>query len=255
MRRKASLACVCLLLSVLIPNVSAQQKASADPDLSQNDCRLPVTILGAVTAPHRFELRRRVRLRELIALAGGVTDRAKGTIQILHADLNPSCERISAIDNKTAFGGQNPQAFTETYNITDVLHSDEKANPYIRSGDTITVLEVGMVRVVGNVKNPQAILLKDEMTLMQAIKLAGGAQPDSRTSRVVITRAGGKNATTSQIEVNLKAIAQRRANDLTLLPNDIVYVPSKKGGIGCCSGQHVLIVDLTIDQLPLRVIE
>ena len=46
---------------------------------------------GAVKFPQRFQLRRRVRLNELIILSGGITDRSNGEIRIFRPQ-NLNCE-------------------------------------------------------------------------------------------------------------------------------------------------------------------
>lgn len=48
--------------------------------------RPPAVIFGAVRAPTRVQMMRRVRLHELLALAGGITGGASGTIQIMHTE-------------------------------------------------------------------------------------------------------------------------------------------------------------------------
>jgi protein involved in polysaccharide export with SLBB domain len=48
--------------------------------------RQPAVIFGAVRAPTRVQMMRRVRLHELLALAGGITGGASGTIQIMHTE-------------------------------------------------------------------------------------------------------------------------------------------------------------------------
>lgn len=45
-------------------------------------------VSGAVRVPQRYQLRRRVRLLELLASSGGVTDQASGTIQIFHTETS-----------------------------------------------------------------------------------------------------------------------------------------------------------------------
>jgi protein involved in polysaccharide export with SLBB domain len=73
--------------------------------------RPPAVIFGAVRAPTRVQMMRRVRLHELLALSGGITSSASGTIQIMHTekelcretdDLTDKMDTI--LDQKT--GGQ-----------------------------------------------------------------------------------------------------------------------------------------------------
>ena len=48
--------------------------------------RPPAVIYGAVRAPTRVQMMRRVRLHELLALSGGITAASSGTIQIMHTE-------------------------------------------------------------------------------------------------------------------------------------------------------------------------
>ena len=54
--------------------------------ISERNSRQPATVFGAVRQPTRVEMKRKVRLNELMAVSGGFTERAAGTIQILHTE-------------------------------------------------------------------------------------------------------------------------------------------------------------------------
>src|SRR6476659_4284830 len=54
--------------------------------ISERNSRQPATVFGAVRQATRVEMKRKVRLNELMAVAGGFTERASGTIQILHTE-------------------------------------------------------------------------------------------------------------------------------------------------------------------------
>src|SRR5882724_4158110 len=54
--------------------------------ISERKSRQPATITGGVRQPARIQMQRKVRLNELVAASGGFTERAAGTIQILHTE-------------------------------------------------------------------------------------------------------------------------------------------------------------------------
>src|SRR5215510_15725557 len=54
--------------------------------ISERNSRQPAVVFGAVRQPTRVEMKRKVRLNELMAVSGGFTERASGTIQILHTE-------------------------------------------------------------------------------------------------------------------------------------------------------------------------
>ena len=80
--------------------------------------------------------------------------------------------------------------------------------------------------------------------------MAGGPLRDSKTDKVRIVRQAGGGQ--SEMFVNLNAIAQKKAEDVPLKPNDIVEVPESTGKsiIRSLLGS----VAPSVAQLPVRVI-
>ena len=115
----------------------------------------PVAVLGAVRTPSRFQLQRRVRLLELLSHVGGPTENAGGSIQIVHTAANSMCEV-----SPPAESGDGEGSVLDNYKLSETMKGDEKANPYARSGDIITVPEAEQAFVVGNVLRPSAIPLR-----------------------------------------------------------------------------------------------
>jgi polysaccharide export outer membrane protein len=66
--------------------------------ITERRSRPPAVIFGAVRAPTRVQMMRRVRLHELLALSGGITAGASGTIQIMHteAEMCPEDDNVTA---------------------------------------------------------------------------------------------------------------------------------------------------------------
>src|SRR2546423_458237 len=110
----------------------------------------PVAVIGAVEKPGRFQLQRRVRLLELLAFAGGQTEKAGGRIQLARTGGLNTCE-ASAVDVAST------EAASDSYyfNLKDTLRGDEKSNPWVRPGDIINLPEADQAYVVGNVFKPQ----------------------------------------------------------------------------------------------------
>jgi polysaccharide export outer membrane protein len=127
------------------------------------------------------------------------------------------------------------------------------SNPLIQPGDIVSLPDAAQVYVVGNVFRPTSIPLKDQpVTLATAIAVAGGALPDSKKSKVRLTRQQPGNAAKQEIIVDLEAITKRQADDIVLQANDIVEVPTS-------SGKRLLrsllgTIAPAVSQLPVRVI-
>ncbi len=205
----------------------------------------PVAVLGAVRTPSRFQLQRRVRLLEMLSLVGGPTDVAGQTVQIVHTAAPSLCEASPPID------ADESQAL-DNYKLSATLKGDENANPYVRPGDVITVVEAETAFVVGNVLRPSAIPLKERISVSQAIAMSGGTLPDTNSDRVRIVRQPPGSMTKMEIFVDLRAIDKHKAEDVVLQAGDIVDVPT--------SGTKRMLRSLigaivpTVSQLPVRVI-
>jgi polysaccharide export outer membrane protein len=81
------------------------------------------------------------------------------------------------------------------------------------------------VSILGQVNEPGSLDWQERLTLVQAVSLAGGLTPFAATRRVKITRQSGSDGQTTTIELSLSKIIDGEAEDITLLPGDIVYVP------------------------------
>lgn len=204
----------------------------------------PVAINGAVTKPGQFQLRRAVRLLELVQFyAGGPTERASGRIQIARLPSFNMCESAAETVGAIEF---------LVFNLRETLSASEQANPYLRPGDIITLPEAKEAYVVGNVLRPGPVILKDDnITVSKAIAMAGGTMPDTKKGKVRIIRQE-PGAMRKEIFVDLVAIDRQRAPDIALLPNDIVDVPTS-GGRRLLRSLIGAIVP-TVGQLPVQVI-
>jgi polysaccharide export outer membrane protein len=203
-----------------------------------------VAILGEVNEQSRFELQRRVRLLDLLSYAKGPTTKAGQTINIVHAPRSTACQTTSDSDDIT-------KAFS-SYKLSETLMGLPQANPYLEAGDTVTLPQADQIYVVGNVYTPLAIPLKEPITLSTAIAMAGGLKQDSKKNKVRLVRQEPGSQMKKEMIFDLSAIEKKKAEDIALLPNDIIDVPTSSGktllrSILGGAGQ-------SITQLPIRVI-
>ncbi len=209
-----------------------------------------VSIIGAVNAPSRFQLQRQVRLLELLSLANGPTKRAGRSIQVLHAEAPTSiCQEAPASTASTdeAFAG------LSSFNLGETLKGSQQANPYLRPGDIVTIPEAEQAYIIGNVFQPGPIALSEPITISRAIVMAGGTRPDTDSGNVRIIRQGTGSTTKTQIVVDLKKVKKNQAEDVALLANDTIEVPTV-GGIRGAFKEVLRTIVPSIAQLPLRVI-
>ncbi len=204
-----------------------------------------VAVIGAVNDQSRFELQRRVRLLELLTYAKGPSPKAGQTINIVHSPPTLPCHEpaVASEDIATAFS---------SYKLSDTLEGNPKANPYVEPGDIVTLPEADQVYVVGNVFTPLTIPLKEPISLSRAIAMAGGTKQDSKKDKVRILRQEPGSATKKEMVVDLSAIEKKRAEDIALLPNDIIDVPTSAGKSLLRSLLGTIAP--SVSQLPVRVI-
>jgi polysaccharide export outer membrane protein len=212
----------------------------------------PVAVIGAVNSPGQFQLQRRVRLLELLAFAGGPHDRAGRVVQVIHTMTRSICEPPSPSATDTDSAEALDDAAVEQYDLNEMRQGGTQSNPFAQPGDIVTVLEAAQAYVVGNVLRPTAIPLKELVTISQAIAMAGGTMPDTKTDKVRIIRRMPGSVLKSEIYVDLKAIEKQRADDIALQANDIVDVPTSGGKRFLRS--LLSTVAPTVGQLPVRVI-
>ncbi len=190
--------------------------------ITEKKSRPPATVTGAVRQPTRVIMLRRVRLNELIAAAEGFTERASGTIQILHTEPL-MCPLPGEEAQAKPFDEDN--APRELVKIAALKAGSPQANPVIRPGDYITVTEAEPVYVTGSVFTPQAIYLTDNLTVSRALATVGGATKEAKTSDVQILRLKPGAQAPEVIHVDYAAIRKNQKPDVLLQPFDQIDVP------------------------------
>ena len=203
-----------------------------------------VAIIGAVNDQSRFELQRRVRLLELLTYAKGPSTRAGQTINIVHSTGASLCKE--PVDENEA------ASVFSSYKLSDVLQGDPKSNPYLEAGDIVTLPEADQVYVVGNVFMPLTIPLREPITLTRAIAMAGGLKQDTKKDKIRVLRQEPGTTIRKEITVDLSAIEKKSSDDLALLPNDIIDVPTSAGKSFLRSLVQGVVPG--VGQLPVRVV-
>ena len=117
-----------------------------------------ITLLGAVKSPGSIPYLTRQRLLDVLATAGGLSDKAGRTVQVRRANEDPSL-----------------QPMTFMIDLDELIkEGSEEMNLEIKRGDVIFVPEAGMIYVDGAVKKPGNYPITQVMTVQEAIVTAGG---------------------------------------------------------------------------------
>lgn len=214
----------------------------------------PVAVIGSVATPGRFQLQRRVRLLELLTFSGGPNLNSGGIVHVIRGSAPDFCEMQNGDGVTVAVSGVVPveksspvatttekgitlhfdplvqsaqdQGVLMSYNIKDVLLGLPESNPYIRPGDIISVPETDQVFITGQIVKPGPISMRTQMTLLQALGMAGGFMPEAARHRVRVIRQDPSTKIREEFLFNVDHIRQKKAEDIVLQPNDVVDVPA-----------------------------
>ncbi len=162
-----------------------------------------VTILGEVARPGIYPAIGDRKLYDLVSAAGGFTPSAGRKVSIIR---------------------QRNQAGTITVNLPRNLADDLQDNIEILPGDTITVPRAPIIYVVGDVGHPTGLLIDNgNLTVLQALALAGGPNHTAKIGSTRIIRKGPEGMT--ETKVPLKKMLEAKAPDINLEADDILFVP------------------------------
>jgi polysaccharide export outer membrane protein len=163
-----------------------------------------VSVLGEVKKPGIYMAMGSHRLNDYISLAGGLTQQAGTRVSITHR---------TAPDQTTIVP------------ISSMGKPTPGSNPLIQSADTIIVPKAGQVYVVGDVVRPGQYLMDhdEQLTIVQAIALAQGANRTALLKHCVIIRKTDTGRT--EIPVDVGKVLTMKSKDLMLVDNDILFIP------------------------------
>lgn len=163
-----------------------------------------VSVLGEVKKSGIYTAMGSHRLNDYISLAEGLTPQAGTRALITHR---------SSPDQTT------------TVRISNTGQPTPGNNPLIEFGDTIIVPKAGQVYIVGDVVRPGEYLMDhdEQLTIVQALALAQGANRTAQLKHSMILRKTGGGRT--EIPVDVQKVLSLKSKDLTLLDNDILFIP------------------------------
>jgi len=89
------------------------------------------------------------------------------------------------------------------------------------------VLPVSSVYISGQVKSPQGIEYKKDLTLLRAVAKVGGFTEWAKKDKVIILRQDSSGQTQA-IKVDVEKIEKGKIEDIPLMPNDQIVVYERK---------------------------
>ncbi|MFN4180522.1 MAG: SLBB domain-containing protein [Armatimonadota bacterium] len=184
-----------------------------------------VTLLGAVSKPGTYEVSVGSRVMDLLSQAGGLMP----TANISNVSVNRRGEVINL-------------------NLTKLWEGDLGQNPELQDGDLVLIPASQRIWVTGAVQRPGSFDYQPNMTILDAISIAGGPRSLEEADLSAVKVISGEIART----VNLEAAFRTGAVNLEpIRPGDIIVVPerakayvfggvARPGAIGVRTGDTVL---------------
>lgn len=165
-----------------------------------------VQIKGNVKRPMKYEMRKDEPIETLLKYAGGFTGDAY-TKSLRMIRQNGREYQIETI-------------FDKEYPLFAVQNGD------VVTADPIINRFTNKLEIKGAVYRPGIYQLGDKIsTVRELVQSADGLMGDAFTARAVLMRER-ENLTREVVAVNIKDIMDGKCEDITLKPNDMLYIPS-----------------------------
>ncbi len=177
--------------------------------------RQRVSVMGAVQKPGVFELTGPKSVIDMIALAGGVTERAGNQVHVYRQGADG--KRESFVIDLIALA--NPSG--------EVLDQKNAAmvNLPVQAGDVINIPQAGMFFVDGAVGKPGSYPLGRNYTLTQALATAGGVTQDLADYGSVSIYRRQSPTDVKTITVDLDEVLAGKTQDVQVQSDDVIVVP------------------------------
>jgi polysaccharide export outer membrane protein len=175
--------------------------------------RQRASVIGAVQKPGMVELTGPKTLIDVLALAGGLTDKASSQVHVYRN--TPEGRQSFVID--LSF-------LTNSTRSTNAENAGLVSMP-IQVGDIVNVPQSGMVFIDGAVKNPGSFPIPRRYSLTQALTLAGGVDYELANysgATIFRRRAPGEVET---ISADLNDILAGKAPDPQIEADDTIVIP------------------------------
>ena len=180
-----------------------------------------VVVTGAVARPGAYEIIGPRTLLEIIGQAGGLSEKGSEVIHVIRSQSAP--ERFKALKeaSRESFA---PGATTVVIDLRRLLGDGSmQLNLPIKNGDVIHAPFAENAYVLGAVRRPGNVPVKEKLTVAQAIALAGGLDPILASNNVTVVRFDG-NGQRIDLKYNLKQVVQEGDLDPLVKQSDVIFV-------------------------------
>jgi polysaccharide export outer membrane protein len=182
-----------------------------------------VMVTGAVVNPGSYEVIGPRTLLEMLGKAGGIVNKADmkagDLVYVARAQNAPALMKPTKGNQGRPSGPENI-----VIDLRRLLSGGAmELNIPIKNGDVIYVPPAQMAFVLGAVKKPGQVPVKDNLTVTQAVALTEGQDLILSSNKITILRFDERGERLA-MPVNLKSITSGEEPDPKLKANDIVFV-------------------------------
>ena len=132
--------------------------------------------------PGSYVLKKVTNLLEIISQAGGLTPSAGSRAMILRKDIDSGASGLYTPIST----GTNQEVIN--INLRTLLSGDLSINLEVKNNDTIYIPQNDFFFIIGAVKRPGTYPLEPNMTMLQAVTIAGGFSERASKKKVKVIR-------------------------------------------------------------------
>lgn len=193
------------LFTAFAKNQSPDLKLQAGDVLFVPETDRRIVVLGEIGRPGAYDLLEGQHVSDLLAAAGGPTQKAGLAKAFLLRD-----------------NSQMP------VDLKRVMTGDVTANVPLKAGDMLVIPEnKDKIAILGSVGRPGPVDYTENMTIIDALVQAGGPGAKANLSNLQVVRYEGGKATTIKVKADQAIQGKDASQNIALKNGDIIYVPEK----------------------------
>src|SRR5438552_10747360 len=206
--------------------VSRLKPYMQDPQISVSVVEFrsqPVSVLGAVANSGVVQLRGHKTLFEVISEAGGLKNEAGNTIKITRRKEFGPIPLASAVADRS---GQFSVAEVSVKSVMEARNPQE--NIEVKPKDVVSIPRAELIYVIGSVKRAGGFVLneREHISVLQALSMAEGLDRVASGGNARILRSSDGASTRTEIPVDVNKILAGKTSDVSMLANDILFIPN-----------------------------
>ncbi len=172
-----------------------------------------ITLAGSFNKPGTYDYVSGRRLLDIIAIAEGLTDTAASLAYLTREDPRSKIRQNYIIDLDAL-----------------IKEGDMTYNVAISSGDVIFIPEAGQCFVDGAVRKPGTYPVRGDITITEAIVLAGGLTAYADDDKIKLIRYTGRGER-QIISLSYSELQEGLGDSIKLRDQDVIYAESSSAGL------------------------